>query len=116
MADMLKNPIAAWLIAVFVPCGLGYLFWIHNTSTVLKEYLEDDSVNPIIDLVICFVPLGVFYVMYTFGQRVYAAQQKAGLADAEDKSVMMALGCLCCAANVYMVQSELSKVIDPGAA
>jgi hypothetical protein len=115
MADMLKNPIAAWAIALFVPCGLGYLFWIHNTSTVLKEYLEDESANPVIDVVICCVPLGMFYVMYTFGQRVYAAQQKAGLADAEDKSVVMAAACLCCAANVWMVQAELSKVIDPDA-
>ena len=116
MADMLKNPITAWLIALFVPCGLGYVFWIHNTSTVLKEYLEDESANPVIDVVICIVPFGVFYVMYTFGQRVYAAQQKAGLADAEDKSVMMAVSCLCCLANVFLVQGELSKVIDPGAA
>ena len=116
MADMLKNPIAAWAISVFVPCALGYLFWIHNTSTVLKEYLEDDSANPVIDVVLFFVPFGVLYVMYTLGQRIYAAQLKAGLADAEDKSVMGAVSYMCCCASIYLLQAELSKAIDPGAA
>ncbi len=114
MVETFKNPIAAWAIACF-GCGVGMILWFVNTSYQLKELLEDEEIDPMMDILLCFTPcvglIGAPYTLYQFGQRIHRAQLKAGMADAEDKSMMMALGFICCGLGIYVAQSELSKLL-----
>jgi hypothetical protein len=100
----------AWLLC-FIPC-LGpfwslYNFWVWLNE--IKAYLEDDEVNPIMELVLCLIPFYSFYLIVKMGGWIQKAQIKAGHSDAQDQGIMLLVFCLICGFGLYKIQDELNK-------
>ncbi|MCA9603430.1 MAG: DUF4234 domain-containing protein [Myxococcales bacterium] len=105
-----------WILAI-VTCGLYPLYWWYTVSSELKNYLGDEELNPTLDVVLCMVTCGLaefLYMPIKYGKLIQAAQQRAGMADAEDQGIKFLLfQCLCFYGYVVM-QEELNKVWTGG--
>ena len=110
MKGNVRNPLMAWLLC-FIPC-LGPFWALYNLFTWLTEikaYLEDDSINPMMEIVLCLIPFYSFYLLFKMGGLVQRAQQKAGMGDAQDQGIMFVVFTMLCGFGIYKIQDELNK-------
>lgn len=88
MKGITRNP-ALVLIFSFITCGIYFLYWLYVTADELRNYLNDSSINPGIDLLISIICAPyVIYWMYKYGKLLTAAQVKAGISPAEDNAIL----------------------------
>jgi len=107
-----------WLLALFT-CGLYSLYWWYTMATELKNYLGREEINPVMDVVLAWVTCGLYglYLPIKYGKLIQEAQQRAGMANAEDQGVMFLLFMFLCRFGVSKMQEELNKVWEaPGGA
>ena len=111
MRGEVRSGALVWLLSL-VTCGLYGLYWWYQAGTELREYLDDEDVNPLLDLVItlvCF--LYALYLPFKYGALIHRAQKRAGMTYAQDQSVKFFLFQLCCFGFGYFaMQEELNKV------
>lgn len=111
MKGTVRNPLMAWLL-IFIPFigGFWALFNYWTWLNELKAYLEDEEINPVMDVVlalVCF--LYALYLPIKLGGLIQRAQVKAGHADAQDQGIMFLVFCLLCGFGFYKMQDELNK-------
>lgn len=115
MKGEVRNPMTVWILTI-VTCGFYGLYWFYTMGNELKNYLGKEDLNPTTDLIITF--LCSFYGLYLpikYGKLIHEAQQRAGMANAEDKSMMFLLmNFLCFGLGYKMMQEELNKVWESG--
>lgn len=117
MKGTVRDPAVAWLVC-FVPV-LGPFWSLYckfSWLTELKAYLQDDGINPFMDLIVWpLLTCGLYslYMPFKMGKLIQRAQVKAGRADAQDEGVMFFLFGLVCAFSMYKYQEALNKVWDP---
>ena len=113
MKGEVRNPMTVWLITLF--CGLYGLYWWYTIANELKNYLGKEEINPIMDLVFVFVCfLYAYYLPIKYGKYIQEAQQRAGLANAEDQGVTFLLFMFLCGYGYAKMQEELNKVWEAG--
>lgn len=117
MKGEVRNPMTTWIL-VIATCGLYGLYWWYTAATELKNYLGREDINPIMDVGICFVcGLYALYLPIKYGKIIQEAQQRAGIADAEDQGVMFLLFMFLCSFGYSKMQEELNKIWEaPGGA
>ena len=109
-----RNPALVWGL-LFIPF-IGALIAMYHRYTwldELKAYLGDDSINPIMDIVVFpILSCGLYglYMPFKMGKLVQQAQIKAGMTDAQDQGVMFFLFSFLCGFSLYKEQEELNKV------
>jgi len=113
MKGSVRNPMVTWLLCLFT-CGLYPLFWMYTTLDELKGYLDksDEEVNRNKEISIA-VLCGVYaiVVLLKIGKLIFEAQQKAGIPDAKDQSVIYLLLCMfACGFGYFKVQSDLNAI------
>lgn len=112
MKGITRDP-ALVLVFSIISCGIYFLYWLYVTSNDLKNYLNDDTINPGIDLLIsifCF-PY-VIYWMYKYSKLVTEAQTKASILPAEDNSIICVIFPFfgLSIVSAMIIQNSLNKV------
>ncbi|MGF1465830.1 MAG: DUF4234 domain-containing protein [Sandaracinaceae bacterium] len=111
MKGEVRNPTVVWLLAVFL-CGIYGLYYIYTVNTELKDYLNNEEINPVVELIIGF--LCSPFALMRLGAHVQEAQRRAGIADAEDQGVSFAIWSLICGLGFRKVQEELNRAWEAG--
>lgn len=104
--------IALVIVLSVITCGIYTLYWIYRTSDDLKAYLQDESINPGLDLllsILCF-PYVIYWV-YKCGKLIVDAQRKSGIQE-EDNSVLYLILTIfgLSIVSFAIMQSQLNKV------
>jgi hypothetical protein len=110
-----RDPI---MVIVFglLTCGIYLYFWIHSTSTEIKNALGGrEDINPTMDVVLTIVTCGLyfFYLAYRYPQLLLELQDRAGQPrnDITTLSLVLAI-CGVGIVSLFMIQTELNKVWD----
>ena len=105
---------ASVIVLTIITCGIYGLIWIYRVSQELKLFLNDDSVNPGLEVflnIICF-PYGIYW-FYKTGKLVYTAEKKANL-EAKDDSLLYLLLVIFVGVggiiSMAILQSSLNKI------
>jgi len=110
MKGEVRNPTTVWILAI-VTCGLYAFYWWYTVGNELKEYLGDEELNPTTDLLIAlFCGLYLWYLPIKYGALIQKAQQKAGIAGAEDQGVTFLLFLFLCSYGYAKMQEELNRI------
>lgn len=116
MKGEVRNPTTVWLLAL-VTCGLYGLYWYYTMGNELKNYLQDQELNPVMDIVIGLVcGLYMLYLPIKYGKLIQQAQVRAGMTNAEDQGVKFLLFMFLCSFGYSKMQEELNKIWQGGAA
>jgi len=114
MKGEIREPMTVWLLSL-VTCGLYGIYWWYTMMTELKNYLGKEEINPTMDVVIMlFCGLYGLYLPIKYGAYIQEAQQRAGMANAEDQGVMFLLFGFLCGFHYVKMQEELNKIWQAG--
>jgi hypothetical protein len=109
-----RAPALVWGL-IFIPLIGPFTALFHRFTWLseLKAYLGDESINPVMDIIVFpIVSCGLysFYMPFKMGKLIQRAQIKAGMADAQDQGLMFLLFSFLCGFSLYKEQEELNKV------
>lgn len=114
MKGEVRNPTTVWLLCL-ATCGMYGLYWWYLIGNELKNYLGKEDLNPTMDVVIALVcGLYMYYLPIKYGPLIQEAQQRAGIANAEDKGMNFLLFLFLCMMGYKNMQEELNKVWEAG--
>jgi heme/copper-type cytochrome/quinol oxidase subunit 2 len=110
-----QRSVAEVVILMLVTCGIYWFFWVYMFSNDVKNHLNDDTINPSMELVLTIITCGIYsiYWVYRYGKLISKAQEQAGK-SAEDNAVLylvlqvLQLGIV----NAALMQSSFNNVID----
>lgn len=111
MKGAIRNPMTVWLLSL-VTCGMYAYYFIYMANTELKNYLGKEDLNPVVEVVIGM--LCAPFAMWRLGTTIHEAQQRAGMANAENQATMLAIFSLICGLGYRNAQAELNKVWESG--
>ena len=110
-----KRSIPEVIILSLVTCGIYYLYWIYAFSNDIKTYLDDETINPGVELLLTIVTCGIYgiYWMYKFGKLICTCQEKAGI-QVEDNSIVYLILAVfgLSIVNAGLMQNALNLVVD----
>ena len=111
---VMRRSIAMVLILTFVTCGIYWLFWAYNTRCELKQYLDDPSINPGLDvllMILCFPYC--YYWFYKYYKEIAAAEDKAGITVTDNSLINLLLAVLGLSVVAMLImQSQLNAIAD----
>ena len=114
MKGEVRNPMTVWLLCIFT-CNMYALYFWYLTGNELKNYLGKEDLNPTTDLIICLLcPMYAYYLPIKYGKFIQEAQQRAGMANAEDQGVNFLIWMFICGLGYKNMQEELNKVWEAG--
>ncbi len=116
---VVRNPVMVLVLSV-VTCGIYGLWWWYTILTELRNFTQDEDINPTINLVLLLL-LGCiwqFVLPFKMGKWILKARQIAGLPEEEDKSTTWLILSLLCLGIVvvYLIQTELNRIWESGGA
>jgi len=101
----------------FLTCGIYGIWWWYTTLTELKNFTQDEEINPTTNLIL-LIFLGCiwqFVMAYKMGKWIANAQRLAGLPEEDKSSTYLILTILCLGIVVYyLIQTELNKIWESG--
>ena len=111
-----KRSIAEVIVLTLVTCGIYGLYWIYAFSTDIKTYLDDETINPGLELLLTIVTCGIYgiYWFYKFGKLICTCQEKAGLQIEDNSIVYVVLAVIqpLAVVNIGLMQNAINLVID----
>lgn len=110
MKGEVRNPTVTWLICAI--CGIYGVFIVYTAANELKNYLGKDEINPMIEAIIAL--LCAPFALFRLGPYIQEAQQRAGMAQAQDQGAAFALWWFLCGLGFRNVQEELNRVWESG--
>ena len=113
MKGEVRNPTTTWILCIL--CGFYLIYWWYLVGDELKNYLGKEDLNPKMDIIfslLCFAY--VFYLPIKYGKLIQEAQQRAGIANAEDKGMSFLVWIFVCGMGYKNIQEELNKVWESG--
>ncbi len=111
MKGEVRNPTTVWILCL-VTCNLYALYFIYLANTELKNYLGKEDINPVVEALIGWMCAP--FALMRLGAQVQEAQQRAGMASAENQGTTFAIWSLICALGFKKAQEELNKVWESG--
>jgi hypothetical protein len=106
------------ILLSFFTCGIYYLFWLHSTTSELKDALGDEEIKPTQDLILtiftCF--LWSIYVEYRNAQKVHAAllSRDPYVKDQSEMVILLNVAAVFVGMTwlvaTYILQEELNKL------
>ena len=114
MKGEVRNPTTVWLLCLFT-CGFYAIYWWYLIGNELKNYLGKEDLNPTMDIIICFVcSFYLYYLPIKYGKLIQEAQQRAGMANAEDQGMSFLIWSFICGLGYKKMQEEINKVWESG--
>lgn len=110
-----KRSIAEVIILSLITCGIYYLYWIYAFSNDIKVYLDDETINPSLEVLLSIVTCGIYaiYWMYKYGKYVSTCQEKAGVAIEDNAVLYLVLAIFGLSiVNVGLMQNSMNMIID----
>ncbi len=110
-----KRGIAEVIILSLVTCGIYAMYWIYAMSNDIKTYLDDETINPGLELLLTVVTCGIYgiYWYYKFGKLVCTCQEKANINVEDNSTVYIILAVFGLSiVNVGLMQNAMNLVID----
>lgn len=109
--------IAMVIIFSFITCGLYSLYWLYVTTDEVKQYLNDSTIDPSIDLILTIITCGLytFYWYYKISKLITQCQKISNL-PIEDNSllyIILALFGFGIISNC-IIQSQLNTIWNQG--
>ncbi len=112
-----RNPVMVVVLSV-VTCNIYYLYWLYATSRELRDALQDDEIQPGVDLLLCLVSctLWSIYIEYRNARKVHAALRTRDpqLKDQSDSILMLDVAGLFVGVTwlvaTYILQEDLNKL------
>ena len=79
------------VILSVVTCGIYYLYWIYKTTELIKNFMDNQEINPTLELILCFIiPFYQLYWYYKYSKVIYKDMtSKVGMDNTEDTSVLL---------------------------
>lgn len=110
-----KDPIMV-IVFCFLTCGIYIYFWIHQTSTDIKNALGGrEDINPTMDIVLTIVTCGLYsiYLLYRYPQLILELQDRTRQPRNDISTISIILGVVGLGIiSLFMIQTELNKVWD----
>lgn len=114
MKGEVRSPTTVWILCLLT-CGLYGFYWWYLVGNELKNYLGNEELNPTMDVILCFIcGAYAYYLPLKYGKLIQEAQQRAGLANAEDQSMRYMMMLFVCWMGYKNMQEELNKVWESG--
>ena len=114
MKGEVRNPMTVWLLTIGT-CGMYGLYWWYLIGNELKNYLGKEDLNPTMDIILCFVcAFYQYYLPIKYGPLIQEAQQRAGIANAEDKGMNYLIFMFLCGMGIKNMQEDINKVWEAG--
>ena len=110
-----KRGIAEVIILSLVTCGIYAMYWIYAMSNDIKTYLDDETINPGLELLLTVVTCGIYgiYWYYKFGKLINTCQEKANINIEDNSTVYIILAVFGLSiVNVGLMQNAMNLVID----
>jgi len=110
-----KRGIAEVIILSLVTCGIYMMYWIYAMSNDIKTYLDDETINPGLELLLTIVTCGIYgiYWYYKFGKLICTCQEKAGIAVEDNAIVYIILSVFGLSiVNVGLMQNAMNLISD----
>lgn len=107
----IKEPLQVLLLSI-VTCGIYFLYWLYITSDELRVYLQDESINPGLELLLSIICAPyVVYWFYKFGKLVERAQANSG-EMVDDNSILYVILAIfgLSIVGAMIMQGQLNKV------
>ncbi len=113
MKGEVRNPSMVWLVG-FVPLiGVFWSFYHkYVILTELRSFLNDESINPLMESLVWPILTCGFYAFYTpfrIGALIERSQRQAGLQDAANPGMTLLVMMFLCGLNRMKIQSELNR-------
>jgi hypothetical protein len=112
MKGIVRSPILVLLLSI-ITCGIYFFYWLYATANELRLYLNDESINPGIDLLISIICAPyIIYWMYKYSKLAAEAQNRAGIYPVEDNSIICLILPIFGFAiiSALIIQSSLNRV------
>ena len=79
------------VILSIVTCGIYYLYWLYKTTDSIKNFIDNQEINPTLELILCLViPFYQLYWFYKYSRIIYKDMTlKVGMDNTEDSSVLL---------------------------
>lgn len=106
------------VILSVVTCGIYYLYWIYKTTELIKNFMDNQEINPTLELILCFIiPFYQLYWYYKYSKVIYKDMtSKVGMDNTEDSSILLlvlslfGLGII----SAAIVQDKLNSIWSKG--
>ena len=105
-----RSPFGAWLL-IIPTLGIYLFVWFYKINQELRQYTNDDSIKPGLLTFSQIVPIWNYYTIYKTGERLGAAEQKAGL-TVSVQPILGLVAAIVAALHIVYYQGELNKVWD----
>ena len=111
MKGIVRDPILVVVLGI-ITCGFYSLYWMYCVREETRNYLEDASISPALELlltIVCFPFILVWY--YRMSRDLMRMQEKSGRTINDQTMLFMILAFFGVGiANNYIIQDELNKV------
>lgn len=113
MKGVVRTPIMVVLLS-FITCGIYYIYWIYVVTKEIKEYMNDESINPtmetILSVFVCY--LYQIYWWYKFGKIMSGPMsEKAGIKTEDNGTLFIILAILgLSVVNIFIMQDKLNTI------
>lgn len=108
-----KSP-AMVIILTLITCGIYAWIWFYQTSSELKNALNNDN-NPGMDLLLIIVTCGIYgiYLYYRNAKQAYELKLKYGIAGSDQSVISIILAIFGFGiVSMGIIQNELNSVAD----
>ncbi len=111
MKGEVRNPTTVWLLGLFL-CSIYGIYFVYLANTELKNYLGKEDLNPTMEAIFAWLCLP--FGLMRLGATIQEAQQRAGMANAENQGMTFAIWVFLCGLGYKKAQEELNKIWESG--
>ncbi|MBZ0122043.1 MAG: hypothetical protein IT378_05400 [Sandaracinaceae bacterium] len=110
MKGEVRSPVTTWLICTL--CTLYAIYWVYLVNNELKNYLGKEDLNPMMEAIFTWACLP--YGLMRLGGTIQEAQQRAGIANAENQGTTFLIWWFICGMGYKKAQEEINKIWESG--
>jgi hypothetical protein len=113
MTHKIKNPIVTLLLCI-VTCGVFSYITIYMMTEDIKEFTNDNSINPGLEILLCIITCNIYtvYWCYKYSKYIFDMQNRTGVEYPSDISIISLILPLfgLTLISLLLMQTELNKV------
>ncbi|HEU4406376.1 MAG TPA: DUF4234 domain-containing protein [Polyangiaceae bacterium] len=107
-----REPVTVLLLSI-VTCGVYFLIWKYQTTEELRQASGDNSINPMLDIVLTVVLCGLWgvYADYRNAKKLFELAQAAGMQRSDQSTIVLVLDLVGLAfVSTFILQGEYNAL------